>query len=157
MANERGASLILRDFRREDQDAVKALVLDGLKGRWGTLKPGLNPDLDDIAVTYTDGHFLVGESENLIVACGALIPRSDHTFEIVRMSVDLSCRRQGLGTRVLHALVQRARSAGSQRLILETTRGWDDAVAFYERYGFIYTHLIDDEFGGQLHFALEMN
>jgi len=59
--------LSLRPFRPEDQDAVKSLILAGLKEHWGTLDPSLNPDLDDIATSYKDAVFLVAcEGDRII-------------------------------------------------------------------------------------------
>ncbi|KAI9334509.1 acyl-CoA N-acyltransferase [Zopfochytrium polystomum] len=44
--------LSIRPFRPADQAAARALVLDGLEERWGTLDPSLNGDLEDIARSY---------------------------------------------------------------------------------------------------------
>lgn len=145
-----------RDFRLADQNAVKTLVLAGLEARWGFIEPGLNLDLNAIGQHYSDGHVLIGLLDNEIVVCGMLTPHSETTTEIVRMSVAASHRRRGLGRMLLEALGSRARQTGQRQIILETTKGWDDAVAFYESYGFKYTRFLEDEFGGQLHFALDL-
>ena len=148
--------LIIRDFKPAEQQAVKTLVLAGLAARWGYLEPGLNPDLNAIGQHYRAGHVLVGLLDDMIVACGMLTPHGKKMTEIVRMSVATAHRRQGLGRKILDALVARARQTGHRQIILETTKGWDDAVAFYESYGFKYTHFLEGEFGGQLHFALDL-
>jgi len=50
---------VVRRFDPSDQEHARALILEGLKEHWGQIDPSLNRDLDDIAVTYKDGLFLV--------------------------------------------------------------------------------------------------
>lgn len=144
--------LSLLPFQPADQPAVKALILSGLAGHWGALDPTKNPDLDDIALTYKDAYFLVARLEGQIVGCGALVPRSPDTAEIVRMSVAASARRQGLGRQILSALCAEAKARGCKRVILETTETWQEVIAFYQSYGFIITHYRD----GDVYFALDL-
>ena len=47
--------LLVRPFQLDDQALVRALILDGLAGRWGHLDDNLNPDLDNISATYSAG------------------------------------------------------------------------------------------------------
>lgn len=144
--------ILIRPFHPADQEAVKALILDGLVGHWGWLDPTLNPDLNDIAKSYAHATFLVAEQQGRITGCGALVPRSNEMAEIVRMSVAGAIRRQGLGTRLLEALCQAARAQGFRRLTLETTQTWQEVIQFYLRFGFKITHYQD----GDVYFALEL-
>lgn len=152
--------LEIRPFVPADQAGVKALILQGLAGHWGVIDSALNPDLDDIAAAYAGADFLVARRatvarlDGVIAGCGALVPRDARTGEIVRMSVAAAHRRAGLGSRILDALVERARARGLERLVLETTASWDGVRRFYERYGFVYTHFVEDAFGGQAHYEL---
>lgn len=84
------------------------------------------------------------------------IPEAIETGEIVRMSVAKIHRRRGIGNAILDALCAAARERGLKGLVLETTASWTDARAFYEANGFVYTHFVDDEFGGQAHYSLEI-
>ena len=44
---------MLRDFARRDQRAVRDLILDGLRERWGDgFDPSYNADLEDITSSY---------------------------------------------------------------------------------------------------------
>lgn len=147
-----GAHVEIRSFTPADQDAVKALVLAGLADHWGTIIPGLNPDLNDIARSFAGEIFLLAEMEGQLVGCGALVRRDKITGEIVRMSVAASERRKGIGKRLVEALCRQAALAGMRRLVLETTADWHEVRLFYERLGFVYTHFVDDEFGGQAHY-----
>ncbi len=142
----------IREFRPEDQPAVRALILAGLEERWGTLDESLNPDLRDLKRAYGHGVILVAWLNGEVVGTGTFIPRSQETVEIVRMSVARAWRRQGIGRRILESLCRRARQAGYRSAILETTAGWRDAVAFYEQFGFRRTH----RRGADVYFVLEL-
>jgi putative acetyltransferase len=144
---------IIRPFQLEDQPAVKALILEGLGERWGTIDPVKNPDLENIGASYAGGFFRVAVQEGRIIGTGALIPRAEGEAEIRRMSVACDLRRRGLGGAILQRLIEDARSSGCQRIILETTSTWEDAAAFYRKHGFRVTH----HEGGDTHFLLELN
>jgi ribosomal protein S18 acetylase RimI-like enzyme len=149
-------SLLIRKFELGDQTAARQLILDGLAGHWGALDLTLNPDLNDIAGNYADGVFLVayrGETAHapsLLVGTGALIPEGPGVGRIVRMSVDQSLRRMGIGRKLLDVLIQYGRELGYNEIVLETTETWADAVGFYQRYGFETTGFAD----GDRHFRL---
>ncbi|NPV41111.1 MAG: GNAT family N-acetyltransferase [Anaerolineae bacterium] len=143
-------SITLSPFTPADQPTVKALVLAGLADHWGTLDLSKNPDLNDIAATYKDAYFIVAKQQGEVVGCGALVPRSTDTAEVVRMSVAAAARRQGLGRRILTALCAEAKARGFKRIILETTQTWSEVIAFYQRFGFRITHYKD----GDVYFEL---
>ena len=140
-------------FHPFDQPAVKSLILAGLVDHWGQLDPTLNPDLNDIAVTYKGAYFLVAKQDGQVVGCGALVPHDANTAEIKRMSVAASLRRQGLGRRILASLCEEARARGFRRIILETTETWDEVIAFYLSFGFQVTHHQD----GDVYFKLDLS
>jgi len=137
--------LTISPFQPEHQPVAKKLILAGLEEHWGALDPSFNQDLNDIASTYGSGIFLTAWLGDRLVGKGALIPHADHTAEIVRMSVDTSLRRTGIGRRILDALIAQAKSDGYQRIILETTNTWEDAKGFYRSYGFQFTHYQGDD------------
>jgi putative acetyltransferase len=144
--------IILHPFQPADQAAVKTLVLAGLVEHWGSLDPAKNPDLEDIAASYAQAVFLVARRGEQIVGTGALVPRSEDTAEVVRMSVATAWRRKGIGRMILQELVDRARQAGFQHLILETTETWQEVIAFYLRFGFRITHYQE----GDVYFVLDL-
>jgi putative acetyltransferase len=127
-------------FRPEDQAAVKSLILAGLVEHWGRLDASKNPDLDDIASYYTSGTFLVARQAGQVIGTGALLPRSENTGQIVRMSVAASQRRRGTGRLILENLLDCARRAGMREVILETTAAWTGVIEFYKNAGFELTH-----------------
>ena len=139
-------------FQSEYQAEVKNLVLAGLAEHWGTLDPSKNPDLNDIGCTYANGIFLVAWQNNHIIGTGALLPMSNDTAEIVRMSVAASMRRKDIGRAILLKLCQQAKINGYKRLVLETTDTWDEVIEFYKQFGFQTTHYLD----GDVYFALDL-
>ena len=146
--------ILVREFRAADQAQVRRLVLLGLQEHWGKLDRTLNQDLNDVGKHYADAVFLVAEvlGEQRIVGTGALLQRGKGVGEIVRMSVSAAMRRHGLGTQMLGALVNRARSMGLRQVILETTETWHEVIAFYVRFGFRITHHQD----GDVYFAFDL-
>ena len=125
---------------REDQAATRALVLEGLRGHFGdAFDPSFNPDLDDIAASYTTtGCFLVATIDGELIGTGALV-LDGSSARVVRMSTAASRRRKGVGSAVLRALVERARDAGCASVSLATNVEWADAIGFYRAFGFVET------------------
>ncbi|MCP4360200.1 MAG: GNAT family N-acetyltransferase [Chloroflexi bacterium] len=144
--------LTIRPFTPQDQSAAKTLILEGLAEHWGGLDSSLNPDLDDIAVSYAAAVFLVACQKDELVGTGALISEGAGVGRIVRMSVAKSERRQGVGRALLQALIQQAQQRNYNLIVLETTVSWEDAKAFYIRNGFTSTHEAD----GDVHFVREI-
>jgi putative acetyltransferase len=132
--------ILIEPFQPEDQAAVKALVLAGLVEHWGRLDASKNPDLDDIASSYASGTFLIARLAGQVIGSGALVPISESTGQIVRMSVAASHRRLGTGSLILENLLDCARRAGMKEVILETTAVWMGVIEFYKSAGFEITH-----------------
>ena len=103
---------------------------------WGWINERINTDLENIEASYASGDFVLGWLGETLVATGALIPEDEHSRRIVRMSVAKRYRRQGIGRQILDHLLAIAQKARAKRLVLTTTRTWDDAIAFYRSYGF---------------------
>ncbi len=139
------ATLIIRPFQPADQPAARALVLAGLAEHWGELDLSLNPDLNDIAASFSAGFFLTAWLDGELIGTGGLLPAGPETAQIVRMSVTAPLRRRGIARRILAALLVAARQAGYKRVILETTETWDEVIRFYLSCGFRVTHHQDGD------------
>jgi ribosomal protein S18 acetylase RimI-like enzyme len=150
------SALEIAAFESRDQDAVRALILDGLEGHWGTIDPGLNPDLDDIATSYRAGRVLVARRDGRVVGAGAVVPVGAREGEVKRLGVAREQRRSGIATALLREMVAFAADTGWHALVLETTASWTDAVGLYETFGFTLTHYDDGEFGRDAWFRLEI-
>ena len=151
------ANVDLHDLRPDEQDAVRSLILAGLGEHWGSVDPALNPDLDDLAVTYADGQILVATDDGAVVGTGTVVRRDATTAEIVRMSVVRRHRRTGLGRRLVDDLVATARRWGMSRVVLETSARWTEVVEFYVRCGFTQTHFESGEFGRDAWFEMKLD
>jgi putative acetyltransferase len=138
-------SITITHFSSSDQDEAKALILAGMQEHWGEIDPALNLDLNDIAASYSDGVFLVARLDHQLVGTGAYKPVTPGTVQIVRMSVMKACRRVGIARSILNELVSQARSGGMNKVILETTADWQDAIAFYLSCGFVRTEIKDGD------------
>jgi GNAT superfamily N-acetyltransferase len=146
------ADMVIEPLTPADQPAARALILAGLEEHWGWLDLSLNPDLDDILTSYAPGVFIVAKLNDDLIGTGALVPAGQGIGRIVRMSVDRSHRRSGVGTRLLRALLGEARTLGYTKIVLETTETWNDAIGFYLRNGFRITHRAD----GDVHFEMKL-
>ena len=146
--------LHLRSMQPYESDAVRDLILGGLRDHWGTIDPALNRDLDDLGTTVPDRAVLVATLGRQIVGTGTLLRRGERCAEIVRMSVASAHRRSGVGRLLVDELVAVARQWGVERVVLETTASWTEVVHFYERSGFTLTHFADGDFGRDAWFEL---
>jgi GNAT superfamily N-acetyltransferase len=146
-----GTGLLIRPFERHDQKAARRLILTGLGEHWGFIDETLNPDVDDIEAHYlrTGQLFVVAEVDNEIVGTGALVNEGVDTMRMVRVSVHKEQRRLGIGRTLVEHLVADARRRGARRIVVETTRGWQDAIHLYLRCGFQQYHEDDED----LHFV----
>ena len=145
-------NIVILPFQSKYQSEVKNLILAGLAEHWGKLDPGKNPDLDDISSSYSNGMFLVALQDNKPIGTGAIVPNSENSAEIVRVSVVASMRRIGIGKMILRNLCEYAKSNGYKRVILETTETWHEVIEFYKIFGFQITHHLD----GNVYFALDL-
>lgn len=147
-------SITIRSFTPEDAAAMRELVLAGLGDHWGEIDYSLNPDLDDITGVYheTGAAILIAERDGEIVGCGILVDEPPEAGRLVRMSVRSDQRGQGLGKRLVFALIDEARARGHTRAVCETTDTWQDAITLYQRCGFTDVARRD----GDVHFELTL-
>jgi ribosomal protein S18 acetylase RimI-like enzyme len=142
----------IQPFQPEHQAGARDLILAGLVEHWGQLDPDRNKDLQDIGASYSQAVFLVALHQDRVIATGALIPATDGTAQIVRMSVATDMRRKGIARALLQSLCTRAHTLEVRQLVLETTETWQDAIAFYENFGFKKTHTLN----GDIYFRLTL-
>jgi putative acetyltransferase len=120
-----------------DQPEVRAL-LEKLDAYCAALYPAESNHLMDIAsLMQGDVLFLVARDvEGRAVGCAALVNRGAYG-EVKRMVVDEARRGLGTGRKLLEHLVMFARMSGLQELKLETGIHQPEAIALYERAGFV--------------------
>jgi putative acetyltransferase len=131
----------LRQATNADCEAIRSLVY-GVLEEYG-LKPDpgcTDADLDDIERSYfaRGGTFRVLEHEDgSIVGAYGLYPLEDQTCELRKMYLNKACRGQGLGKRLLEDALATARELGFRTVTLETASVLKEAIALYQRYGFV--------------------
>lgn len=138
-------TLSIVPFQVEDQETVKNLINTGLGEHWGYIDPDKNPDLDNIEESYNQDIFMVAWLDGQIVGTGALVHRTEHTAEIVRMSIAPSARRKGIGTCLLYTLITKAKELGYKKVVSETTKTWRGVINFYLAFGFEITFITADD------------
>lgn len=148
----------IRPFVPDDQDAVRRLVLSGLGEHFGFIDNSLNPDLNDIAVSYlaVGDLLVVAECGTELVGSGALVRHARGIGRLVRLSVAPGWRRQGVGHAIVaHAivahLIDAARGRNQRRLLVDTNQEWAAAIGLDKACGFAET----DRRNGSVY--LEMN
>jgi len=120
-----------------DQPEVRAM-LDRLDAYCAALYPAESNHLLDVAALVRDDVlFLVARDvAGAAVGCAALVRREGYG-EVKRMYVEEAGRGRGIGRKLLEQLLLFARMSGLQVLRLETGIHQPEAIALYERMGFV--------------------
>lgn len=133
------STIHIRPFTGQDQDATRALILQGLGEHFGFIDETLNPDLDDISASYlAPGHlFLVAEQQQTLVGTGALLIQPGASGELVRVSTHRAYRRLGIARTICQQLIEQARQRDLHKLVVKTNLDWREAITLYQRLGFV--------------------
>lgn len=76
----------------------------------------------DLLERYIDSYYVI-ECDQMIVACGAIIPYSGKTAELACIATHPSFTKQGLGRRLVDALIRMAKKQGFKKVFILTTEG----------------------------------
>lgn len=148
----------IRTFDPSDQQQVVALVKNVLITYGFTWDPdnGDKDVLDPSAYTRSGGTFLVLEAGGQILGTIAARKLDSRRVELRRMYLHPAFWGEGLGSRLLQALVEWARGAGFERMELETDPRFDRSIGFYERKGFLRLPPPDGDWDGPLLYFKEL-
>ena len=136
---ERAGSLTIRRVQLESpvaQALIAALDAE-LTGLYPEDDSANHFRLDREEVAPGRGGFFVAYEDDTPVGCGAVRRIEAGVAEIKRMYVAPARRGRGVGRALLDALVAEARRLGVTRLVLETGPKQPEAIALYERAGFV--------------------
>jgi GNAT superfamily N-acetyltransferase len=142
MAEIRHADLS-RDLEAVDRLWLEYLAWgnDGLEERYGFRLPvheTVEHDLGAIAKFQPpDGRLLLAFEDDLAVGTACMQRIGTDTAEIKRMYVQPFHRRAGVGRRMLDELIRAARTAGYDRIRLDSPRFMTAAHALYRSRGFV--------------------
>ena len=88
--------------------------------------------------------FVVVQTDGQTIGCGGVQTVDENTGEIKRMWVAEEFRGSGIGHRLLHHLEQLVRDLGCGRVVLDTNAVLTDAIAMYERSGYLAIERYND-------------
>ncbi|QJR09441.1 hypothetical protein DSM104443_00485 [Usitatibacter rugosus] len=133
---------IVRRATRADERAVRELVFSILEHEYAIPPDPAKTDLDlfDLEAHYfaRGGMFdVVVDPSGRITGCCGSYATSDEAIELRKMYVHRDLRGQGIGRRLLDRAIAFARGRGSKRVELETASVLKEAIAMYEKAGFV--------------------
>lgn len=141
----------IRDATRDDLPAIVRMLADDPLGakRERAVDPLPQQYLDafDALQTHIGNHLLVAELDGKVVGCLQLtyipgLSRLGQTrAQIESVRIDSSMRGRKLGELMIQDAVARARRHGCGLVQLTTDKARADAQRFYERLGFVATHI----------------
>jgi GNAT superfamily N-acetyltransferase len=124
------------DPRRPDvRDALAQYFAEIVaRGAVARVDPDEADDVDD----YTEprGRFLAVSRGGAVIGCGAIRSIAPEIGEVKRMWIRPDARGEGLGSRLLDALIEQSRAIGHTRLLLDTNAVLTQALALYGKHGF---------------------
>lgn len=121
--------LIIRNIEETDIEAVALLENQAFSDAW-TAK--------GIRETFEQSQtFIVVAEENERVIGYCIVYYVLDEGEIARIAVDSSCRRQGVGSKILGYVTLQCKEKGITRLLLDVRESNMTARAFYEEQGFV--------------------
>ena len=89
-------------------------------------------------ILATGGHILIALLDGEPVGAGALKCSGPGCFELTKMGVLPKAQGHQIGSRLLAALVEKARELAARELYLLSSRKCEAAVHLYERFGFVH-------------------
>jgi putative acetyltransferase len=132
-----GTEVTIREFIPGDEAAFRRLNEEWIT-RYFFLEPKDVASLIDPRTTILDrgGRVLFAVRDGQAVGCCALLAVAPGEFEVAKMAVAESSRRNGIGRQLLEKVIADARAAGAHRLYLETNHKLAGAIRLYESLGF---------------------
>ena len=120
--------------------------------------PNLETELANLTVRYGSEGLLLAYHAGRAVGCVVLCRRDPETAEIKRLYVDPSARGSGVGRALAQAAIDRARTAGHRRIVLDTHRSrLETAYALYRALGFEECEAYDEpEYACPTYLALNL-
>lgn len=130
-------SLEIVDYRPAYKKCFKALNVEWLSAHF-EVEEYDSKVLNDPngQIIKRGGHVLFAVLDRKVVGTCALLPHRGDLLELCKMAVAQPVRKQGIGTALASAAIERARGMGVSRLHLQTSPELKAAVRLYRRLGF---------------------
>ncbi len=132
-----GKEFFIRTFQPGDEPAFRAL-----NEAWITAYFFIESEDHEIldnpvkSILEPGGQIFFAIRGEQAVGCCALLPMKDGSFEVSKMAVAEQERGNGIGKRILQAVIDHARERRIPRLYLETNNRLKPAIHLYESLGF---------------------
>jgi len=120
--------LLIRPAKTSDVKAIRELV-DSYAA------PGQMLSKETVTLFESVQEFTVAENDGVIVGCGALHILWEDLAEVRTVAVEKSFHKQGIGHKILEAIIQRARELGVDRIFCLTFQ-----TEFFGQHGFEEIH-----------------
>jgi DNA-binding MarR family transcriptional regulator/GNAT superfamily N-acetyltransferase len=132
------ATFVVTDPRDADARRAMTAYFDELDRRFPNgFDPGDALDADAAALAVPAGRFVLVRVDGDLAGCGGVQVIGDGIAEIKRMWIADGMRGLGLGARLLRTLEHHATAVGCAVVRLDTNSVLTDAVAMYERAGYV--------------------
>ncbi len=128
-----------RRAQDEDSEVIKKILENTFEEYDINLPAGYSfPDVDNLIEEYikASGEFMVLIREQRIIGFFALLPSVNNHVELKRLYLTADERGKGLGKYLLNLALTAAREAGYERIHLETTSRFVQAVGLYRKFDF---------------------
>ncbi len=140
-------NVLIEPIRPQEMPAMIDLIRDTLERyeEAGSVLASTNRRIANFRGTYDneDSSYLAARDidRNTIIGGAGVgplagLPKSEGMGEIRELVLQDAYRGRGLGTRLLHACLQKAKELGYRRIYLETTPQMENAQRLFRRFGF---------------------
>jgi len=141
---------VVRDARRADRDAIRALTLSAYSEYAHVMEPdawaGLSAAVKAALDSSDPMERIVADDDGTLIGSVLLYPASARAYgdlasvandpELRLLAVALDARGRGVGRALVDECVRRAREAGASALGLHTSKSMAAAIQLYQRMGF---------------------
>ncbi len=132
-----GSEVRIVDYEPRFQQSFRQLNEEWIS-RWFRMEEAdyLSLDRPQEYILDKGGHILIALLGPEPVGTCALIRIDGETYELAKMSVSPRIRGRGIGLLLGQAAIQKARSQGGRRLVLESNTILEPAISLYRKLGF---------------------
>ncbi len=95
-------------------------------------------------ILETGGEVFFAVQGAIVLGTCAAIRMSSEMFELAKLAVEPSARGRGLGRRLCEAVLDYARAAGAEEVVLTSNTALENAIRLYESLGFRHAPLPAD-------------